>query len=617
MISSSVSLLTDQDLFLFNEGTHYRLYEKLGAHSVTAEGRRGTYFAVWAPNARDVSVAGPFNGWRKGATPLRARGSSGIWEAYLPGVESGTLYKYLVTSRGGEVMEKSDPFAFHGEIPPKTASVVWDLDYDWRDQEWMSARGRRNALDAPFLVYELHVGSWMRLAREGNRSLGYRELAERLADYVQKMGFTHVEFLPVMEHPFFGSWGYQTTGYFQPSSRYGTPQDFMYCVDHLHQRGIGVILDWVPSHFPTDAHSLALFDGTHLFEHEDPKEGFHPDWRSYIFNYGRHEVRSFLLSSALFWLDRYHADGLRVDAVASMLYRDYSRKAGEWVPNKYGGRENLEVIDFLRQFNTAVYQNYPDVQTVAEESTAWPMVSRPTYVGGLGFGMKWDMGWMHDTLDYMGREPIHRKYHHDRLTFRMLYAFTENYMLPLSHDEVVYGKGSLWSRMPGDDWQKRPTSGCSSATCTPSRARSCSSWEESSASQASGTTTATWTGTHSSRPCIRACSAGSRISTACSAPSRRSTRPTSRPPVSAGSTATTRSRASSPCCAGDGRTTAPWSQPSTSPPCRATTTASGCRTAASGASCSTATPGTTAAAARETWAASSPRRCPGTGIRTH
>src|SRR5438105_1794135 len=454
MISSSVSLLTDQDLFLFNEGTHYRLYEKLGAHSVAAEGRRGTYFAVWAPNARDVSVAGPFNGWRKGATPLRARGSSGIWEAYVPGVELGTLYKYLVTSRSGEALEKSDPFAFHGEIPPKTASVVWDLDYDWRDQEWMSARGRRNALDAPFLVYELHVGSWMRLAREGNRSLGYRELAERLADYVQKMGFTHVEFLPVMEHPFFGSWGYQTTGYFQPSSRYGTPQDFMYCVDHLHQRGIGVILDWVPSHFPTDAHSLALFDGTHLFEHEDPREGFHPDWRSYIFNYGRHEVRSFLLSCALFGLDRCHADGLRVDAVASMLYRDYSRTAGEWVPNKYGGRENLEVIDFLRQFNTAVYQNYPDVQTVAEESTAWPMVSRPTYVGGLGFGMKWDMGWMHDTLDYMGREPIHRKYHHDRLTFRMLYAFTENYMLPLSHDEVVYGKGSLWSRMPGDDWQK-------------------------------------------------------------------------------------------------------------------------------------------------------------------
>jgi 1,4-alpha-glucan branching enzyme len=360
----------------------------------------------------------------------------------------------MVVTRSGETLEKSDPFAFHGEVPPKTASVAWNLDYAWRDQEWMAGRSRRNALDAPFLVYEVHVGSWMRVAEEGNRSLGYRELAERLAEYVIEMGFTHVEFLPVMEHPFFGSWGYQTTGYFQPSSRYGTPQDFMYCIDHLHQRGIGVILDWVPSHFPTDVHALALFDGTHLYEHEDPRQGFHPDWGSYIFNYGRHEVRSFLLSSALFWLDRYHADGLRVDAVASMLYLDYSRKAGEWVPNKYGGRENLEVIDFLRQFNTTVYGNYPDVQTIAEESTAWPMVSRPTYVGGLGFGMKWDMGWMHDTLDYMSREPIHRKYHHDRLTFRMLYAFTENYMLPLSHDEVVYGKNSLLSKMPGDDWQK-------------------------------------------------------------------------------------------------------------------------------------------------------------------
>ena len=454
MITSDVSLLTDHDLFLFNEGTHYRLYEKLGAHPLTAERRTGTYFAVWAPNAAAVSVAGPFNGWRVGESPLRARGASGIWEGYLPGVESGTLYKYLITTGAGQVLEKSDPFAFHGEIPPKTASVVWDLGYQWRDQAWMTSRARRNALDAPFLVYEVHAGSWMRHADEGYRSLGYRELAQRLADYVQEIGFTHVQFLPVMEHPFFGSWGYQTTGYFQPSSRYGTPQDFMYCVDYLHQRGIGVILDWVPSHFPTDAHALGLFDGTHLYEHEDPRQGFHPDWGSYIFNYGRHEVRSFLLSSALFWLDRYHADGLRVDAVASMLYLDYSRKAGEWIPNKYGGRENLDVIELLRRFNTAVYQNHPDVQTVAEESTAWPMVSRPTYVGGLGFGMKWDMGWMHDTLDYFQHEPIHRKYHHDRLTFRMLYAFSENYMLPLSHDEVVYGKGSLLSRMPGDEWQR-------------------------------------------------------------------------------------------------------------------------------------------------------------------
>ncbi|HYM49404.1 MAG TPA: 1,4-alpha-glucan branching protein GlgB [Candidatus Limnocylindrales bacterium] len=454
MITSDVSLLSEDDLFLFNEGTHYRLYDKLGAHPVSVEGRSGTYFAVWAPNASAVSVVGPFNGWRPGATPLKPRGQSGIWEGYVPGAEHGALYKYLITTRTGQVLEKSDPYAFFGEIPPKSASIVWNLDYEWKDQRWMASRDSRNALDAPFLVYEVHIGSWMRVAEEGYRSLSYRELATRLADYVEEMGFTHVEFLPVMEHPFFGSWGYQTTGYFQPSARYGTPQDFMACVDYLHQRGIGVILDWVPSHFPTDSHALGLFDGTHLYEHDDPRQGFHPDWGSYIFNYGRHEVRSFLLSSALFWLDRYHADGLRVDGVASMLYLDYSRKAGEWVPNRYGGRENLAVIDLLRQFNTAVYQNHPDVQTIAEESTAWPMVSRPTYVGGLGFGMKWDMGWMHDTLDYMRHEPVHRKYHQDRLTFRMLYAFTENYMLPLSHDEVVYGKGSLLGKMPGDDWQK-------------------------------------------------------------------------------------------------------------------------------------------------------------------
>jgi 1,4-alpha-glucan branching enzyme len=454
MITSGHTLLTDQDVFLFNEGTHYRLSDRLGAHLIKDQGRSGVFFAVWAPNATAVSVAGSFNDWRPGVTPLRMRGDSGIWEGYVPGLSSGTLYKYRITTRSGQVLEKSDPFAFHGEIPPKTASVVWDLDYRWGDQGWMAARAAHNALDAPLSVYEVHIGSWMRVAEEGYRSLSYRELAPRLADYVQEMGFTHVEFLPVMEHPFFGSWGYQTTGYFQPSARYGTPQDFMYCVDYLHQRGIGVILDWVPSHFPTDAHALGLFDGTHLYEHDDPRQGFHPDWRSYIFNYGRHEVRSFLLSSALFWLDRYHVDGLRVDGVASMLYLDYSRQPGEWIPNEHGGRENLAVIELLRQFNSAVYQNYPDVQTIAEESTAWPMVSRPTYVGGLGFGMKWDMGWMHDTLEYMRREPIHRKFHHDRLTFRMLYAFTENYMLPLSHDEVVYGKGSLLGKMPGDEWQK-------------------------------------------------------------------------------------------------------------------------------------------------------------------
>jgi 1,4-alpha-glucan branching enzyme len=454
MITSEVSLLTDDDLHLFNEGTHARLYEKLGAHALGTTGNVGTYFAVWAPNAAEVSVVGPFNDWRAEAHRLKPKAASGIWEGYVPGVGSGTLYKYEITTRLGQVLEKSDPFSFNGEIPPKTASVVWDLSYRWGDGAWMASRGARNALAAPFTIYEVHIGSWMRVAEEGYRSLSYRELAHSLADYVQEMGFTHVEFLPVMEHPFYGSWGYQTTGYFQPSSRYGTPQDFMYCVDYLHQRGIGVILDWVPSHFPTDAHALGLFDGTHLYEHADPRQGFHPDWQSYIFNYGRLEVRSFLLSSALFWLDRYHADGLRVDAVASMLYLDYSRKPGEWIPNVHGGRENLDVIEMLRQLNTAVYQNYPDVQTIAEESTAWPMVSRPTYVGGLGFGMKWDMGWMHDTLDYLSHEPIHRKYHHDRLTFRMLYAFSENYVLPLSHDEVVYGKGSLLAKMPGDDWQK-------------------------------------------------------------------------------------------------------------------------------------------------------------------
>jgi 1,4-alpha-glucan branching enzyme len=453
VISSEVSLLSDDDLFLFNEGNHYRLYEKLGAHLVEVQGRAGTYFAVWAPNAAEVCLAGDFNHWRWGETRLHARGSSGIWEAFVPGLGNGTLYKFLIKTPRGQLLEKSDPFAVHGEIPPKTASVVWDLSYRWQDGDWMRTRDRANALTAPWSVYEVHSGSWRRI-QEGWRSLGYRELGRELAAYVTEMGFTHVEFLPVMEHPFFGSWGYQTTGYFQPSSRYGTPQDLMACIEALHQAGIGVLLDWVPSHFPTDAHGLGLFDGTHLFEHADPRQGFHPDWQSYIFNYGRNEVRSFLLSSALFWLDRYHADGLRVDAVASMLYLDYSRKPGEWVPNQFGGRENLAAIDLFRRLNSVVYENHPDVQTVAEESTAWPMVSRPTYVGGLGFGMKWDMGWMHDTLDYFRHEPIHRKYHHDRLTFRMLYAFTENYMLPLSHDEVVYGKGSLLAKMPGDDWQK-------------------------------------------------------------------------------------------------------------------------------------------------------------------
>jgi 1,4-alpha-glucan branching enzyme len=455
LVRYDVSLLTDDDLHLFNEGTHYRLYDKLGAHPLTAGDTEGTYFAVWAPDAERVTVMGDFNGWDKGSHPLRARGQSGIWEGFVPRVGKGACYKYHVASRyRGYRVDKADPVAFHDEVPPKTASVVWDLDYEWSDGAWMAARRSRNALDAPIAVYEVHLGSWMRVPEEDNRSLTYRELAPRLAEYVTRMGFTHVEFLPVMEHPFYGSWGYQTTGYFAPTSRYGTPQDFMYLIDVLHQHGIGVILDWVPSHFPTDEFGLAYFDGTHLYEHGDPRQGFHPDWNSYIFNYGRNEVRSFLTSSGLFWLDVYHADGLRVDAVASMLYLDYSRKEGEWIPNQYGGRENLDAIAFLRRFNQDVYAAHPDVQTYAEESTAWPMVSRPVYVGGLGFGFKWDMGWMHDTLSYMEHEPVHRKYHHNQLTFRMLYAFTENFVLPLSHDEVVHGKGSLLAKMPGDDWQK-------------------------------------------------------------------------------------------------------------------------------------------------------------------
>jgi 1,4-alpha-glucan branching enzyme len=449
------STLTDHDLYLFNEGSHYRLYEKLGAHPQSVDGTEGTFFAVWAPNARQVSIIGDFNGWNRTAHQLRPRGQSGIWEGFIPGIGKRTLYKFYIAShQRGYKVEKADPLALYSEIPPKTASVVWDLDYSWDDQEWMKNRRQKNAMDAPISIYEMHLGSWRRVPEEGNRSMTYRELAPQLAEYVKETGFTHVEFLPVMEHPFYGSWGYQVTGYFAPTSRYGTPQDFMYLIDYLHQNGIGVILDWVPSHFPTDEHGPGYFDGTHLYEHEDPRQGIHPDWNSFIFNYSREEVRSFLLSSALFWLDRYHADGLRVDAVASMLYLDYGRKEGEWIPNKYGGRENLEAIAFLRRFNQAVYQENPDVQTIAEESTAWPMVSRPTYIGGLGFGLKWDMGWMHDTLEYMSKDPIYRKYHQNNLTFRMIYSFFENFILPLSHDEVVYGKASLLGKMPGDDWQK-------------------------------------------------------------------------------------------------------------------------------------------------------------------
>jgi 1,4-alpha-glucan branching enzyme len=449
------SLLSDDDLYLFNEGSHIRLYERLGAHPLSIDGQAGTYFAVWAPNARRVSVSGDFNGWDKRGVELKPRQGSGIWEGFIPGVLSGMLYKYHIASNVGRFeVNKADPFAFHSELPPKTASVIWDLSYDWDDSSWMNERKSRNALTGPISIYEVHLGSWMRVPEDNNRWLTYREMAHKLADYVNNMEFTHIEIMPVMEHPFYGSWGYQVTGYFAPTSRYGTPQDFMYLIDYLHQHNIGVILDWVPSHFPADEHGLGFFDGTHLYEHEDARKGFHPDWKSYIFNYGRHEVRSFLLSSAIFWLDKYHLDGLRVDGVASMLYLDYSRKKGEWVPNEFGGRENLQAISLLRRFNEEVYRNYPEVQTIAEESTDWPMVSRHTYLGGLGFGMKWDMGWMHDMLDYMSKNPIHRKFHHDRLTFRMLYAFTENFVLSLSHDEVVHGKSSLTGKMPGDSWQK-------------------------------------------------------------------------------------------------------------------------------------------------------------------
>jgi 1,4-alpha-glucan branching enzyme len=448
--------MSDHDVYLFKEGSHIRLYDKLGSHVGTCDGESGTWFGVWAPNAARVSVIGDFNQWDRTRHPLEVRqDGSGIWEGFVPGAGHGSCYKYAIESRyRGGVIEKGDPYAFAWEQPPQTASRIWDLNHTWRDQQWMASRKGANALDAPFSVYEVHLGSWMRPQDDAAGYLNYREMATRLGAYAQKMGFTHVELMPVTEHPFYGSWGYQTTGYFAPTARYGTPEDFMYFVDHLHQCGVGVILDWVPSHFPGDAHGLVGFDGTALYEHADPKEGFHPEWQSYIFNYGRNEVRAFLISSALFWLDKYHIDGIRVDAVASMLYRDYGRKAGEWVPNKYGGHENLEAVGFLRDLNAASYREYPDTQVIAEESTAWPGVSRPVYTGGLGFGMKWNMGWMHDTLAFFSQDPVNRKYHQGQLTFSLWYAFTENFMLSLSHDEVVYGKRSLLEKMPGDDWQK-------------------------------------------------------------------------------------------------------------------------------------------------------------------
>jgi 1,4-alpha-glucan branching enzyme len=454
-VQQDFSPLSDLDVHLFREGTHYRLYRHLGAHLTTLDGAEGVHFAVWAPHARSVAVIGDFNEWSDDSDPLGVRtDGSGIWEGFLPGIAPGTVYKYRVVSQTGEVFDKADPFGRAAEIPPATASRVWSGSYEWTDHTWLAGRRTRCAFDAPWSIYEVHLGSWRRVPEEGDRPMTYRELAAWLPAHCRELGFTHVELMPVMEHPFYGSWGYQCTGYFAPTARYGSPDDFKCLIDVLHLHGIGVILDWVPSHFPGDGHGLAYFDGTHLYEHADPRQGFHPEWNSYIFNYGRNEVRAFLASSALYWVEEFHADALRVDAVASMLYLDYGRREGEWIPNDQGGRENLDAIRFLRSVNTALERDHPGVLAIAEESTAWPMVSRPVKDGGLGFGMKWNMGWMHDTLDYFARDPVHRRHHHGEITFSIWYAFSENFVLPLSHDEVVYGKGSLLGRMPGDEWQK-------------------------------------------------------------------------------------------------------------------------------------------------------------------
>ncbi|MBU1086926.1 MAG: 1,4-alpha-glucan branching protein GlgB [Candidatus Omnitrophica bacterium] len=455
-VNHNFSLLTEQDIYLFRQGSHFRLYEKLGSHLLTANGEAGVYFAVWAPNAKKICVIGSFNNWNEQAHPLAPRWDrSGIWEGFIPGVKKGDLYKYCIVSKNNDFRsEKRDPFAFYSELPPETASIVWNNDYLWKDAQWLKSRPQKNCLNSPISIYEVHLGSWRQGHNLKDKFLNYKQAAEQLVQYLKDMNFTHVQFLPLMEHPFYGSWGYQTIGYFAPTSRYGLPQDLMYLVDYLHINNFGVIFDWVPAHFPSDASGLAYFDGSHLFEHADPRQGFHPDWKSYIFNYARNETICFLISSALFWLDKYHIDGIRVDAVTSMLYLDYSRKTGEWIPNKSGGKENIEAMNFLKKLNTEVYKNYPDVQMIAEEATSWPMVSKPIYMGGLGFGMKWNMGWMHDTLDYFSKQPDERKYYHNQLTFSLSYAFTENFLLPLSHDEVVYGKKSLLEKMPGDDWQK-------------------------------------------------------------------------------------------------------------------------------------------------------------------
>jgi 1,4-alpha-glucan branching enzyme len=455
-ISAQTRWLTDYDLYLFGEGTHRRAYEKLGAHLGEVDGRRGVHFAVWAPNAKQVSVIGDYNSWNPDASPLSMRPEAGIWEGFVPAIGINTLYKYHITSQQrGYRVDKADPYGFAAEIRPQTASRVCDLEsYSWGDGQWMENRKYRNSLDSPVSIYEVHLGSWKRVPEEGNRWLTYRELAVQLADYVHDAGFTHVEFMPVTEHPFDGSWGYQTIGYFAPTSRFGQPSDFMWMVDYLHQHEIGVILDWVPAHFPKDEAGLGYFDGTHLYEHADPRQGEQPDWGTFVFNYGRREVQSFLESNALFWFDKYHVDGLRVDAVASMLYLDYGKREGQWIPNRHGGKENLDALDFLRRLNQQVYGAYPDVMMIAEESTAWPMISRPVHLGGVGFGFKWNMGWMHDITEYMSKDAVFRSYQHNKVTFGLLYAFTENFILPFSHDEVVYGKRSMIDKMPGDEWQK-------------------------------------------------------------------------------------------------------------------------------------------------------------------
>jgi 1,4-alpha-glucan branching enzyme len=508
------SLITDDDLYLFNEGSHYRLYEKLGAHRATVSGEEGVYFSVWAPNAEQVSVIGDFNQWDGTRHGLRSRNDSGIWEGFFTGIDKGALYKFRIRTKfHGYVVDKADPFAFYAQVPPDSSSIVWDLDYAWGDHAWMEERHARNSMQAPMAIYEVHLGSWQRVPEENHRPLTYRELAPRLADHVKRTGFPHVEFLPVMEHPFYGSWGYQITGFFAPTSRYGTPQDFMYLIDYLHQMGIGVILDWVPSHFPNDEHGLTFFDGTHLYEHKDPRQGMHPDWNTSIFNYGRNEIRAFLISNGLYWLERFHADGVRMDAVASMLYLDYSRAEGEWIPNRYGGRENLEAVDFIRRFNLEAYRAHPGIQTIAEESTAWPMTTKPTYVGGLGFGYKWDMGWMHDTLKYMSMDPIFRKYHHNELTFRSLYAFSENFVMPLAHDEVVHGKGALLAKMPGDDWQKFANMRLLLGYMYAQPGKKLLFMGANSDNGGSGITTAAWTGTCRTMSGIGVFSVGQKTST--------------------------------------------------------------------------------------------------------